>query len=114
MASSATAVAMVAMDAPAERRAEALAGMFLAGYIGLSLPVVALGVMTQYLSARLSLLIFTAVLTLGVALVTPRLLLGGSENPSSGTPLSPKRRMRAARNRSHPSRPTHPSNRSPR
>ena len=54
-------VAMVAMDAPPERRAEALAGMFLAGYIGLSLPVVALGVMTQYLSARLSLLIFTGI-----------------------------------------------------
>jgi hypothetical protein len=48
--------------------------MFLAGYVGLSMPVVALGVMTQYLSPRLSLLIFTAVLVAGVALATPRLL----------------------------------------
>jgi MFS family permease len=107
-------VAMVAMDAPADRRAEVLAGMFLAGYIGLSLPVVALGVMTQYLSPRLSLLIFTAVLTLGVVLVTPRLLIGGSGNPTSETPLSPRRQMRGARDRSHALRPTHPSNRSPR
>lgn len=67
-------VAMVAIVAPTERRAEALAGLFLAGYIGLSLPVLGLGVMTQYLSARLSLLIFTAVLVAGVAVATPRLL----------------------------------------
>ena len=86
---------MVAIDAPADRRAEALAGMFLAGYIGLSLPVVALGVMTQYLSARLSLLIFTAVLTLGVALVTPRLLIGGSDRMTSEPPLPPRRNVRA-------------------
>jgi MFS family permease len=107
-------VAMVAMDAPAERRAEALAGMFLAGYLGLSLPVVALGVMTQYLSPRLSLLLFTAVLTLGVALVTPRLLIGGSEPATSQPPLSPGRRARTARIRSHALRLTHSSNRSPR
>jgi MFS family permease len=107
-------VAMVAIDAPAERRAEALAGMFLAGYIGLSLPVVALGVMTQYLSARLSLLLFTAVLTLGVALVTPRLLIGGSGPAGSQPPLSPGRRVRTARIRSHALRLTRSSNRSPR
>lgn len=57
-----------------DRRAEGLAGMFLAGYIGLSLPVVGLGVMTQYLSARLSLLIFTAALVAGIIAATPRLL----------------------------------------
>ena len=43
-------LAMVAQDAPADRRAEALAGMFLAGYVGLSVPVLALGVMTEYMS----------------------------------------------------------------
>jgi MFS family permease len=107
-------VAMVAMDAPAERRAEALAGMFLAGYIGLSLPVVALGVMTQYLSARLSLLLFTAVLTLGVALVTPRLLIGDAEPAALDRPQSSAFRARAARSRSHALHPIHRSNRSPR
>lgn len=72
-------VAMVAAIAPPERRAEAMAGMFLAGYIGLSMPVVGLGVMTQYLSPRLSLLIFTAALIAGIALATPRLLANSEE-----------------------------------
>jgi MFS family permease len=67
-------VTTVAAISPADRRAEGLAGLFLAGYIGLTMPVVGLGVMTQYLSPRLSLLIFTAVLVAGIALATPRLL----------------------------------------
>jgi MFS family permease len=75
-------VTVVSADAPAERRAEALAGLFLAGYVGLSLPVMALGVMTQYLSPRLSLLLFTAVLVSGVAAVVPRLLIVGSDTPA--------------------------------
>ncbi len=89
-------IAMVAMDAPPERRAEALAGMFLAGYVGLSLPVIALGVMTQYMSPRLSLLVFTAALTAGVAIVAPRLL--GSGSPRGGARLStPSRNAALAR-----------------
>jgi MFS family permease len=67
-------VTSVAEIAPTESRAEALAGMFLAGYIGLSLPVLGLGVMTQYLSPRVSLVIFTAVLALAILAATPRLL----------------------------------------
>lgn len=73
-------VTVVAADAPPERRAEALAGLFLAGYVGLSLPVMALGVMTQYLSPRLSLLLFTGALVLGVAAAAPRLLIGGLDD----------------------------------
>lgn len=112
-------VAMVALDAPAERRAEALAGMFLAGYIGLSLPVLALGVMTQYLSPRLSLLLFTAALSLGIAAVTPRLLIGGSGDPGDPEPTAPQpslstRRSPGARIRSHARRPTHSSDRAAR
>ncbi|MGH2860365.1 MAG: MFS transporter [Solirubrobacteraceae bacterium] len=107
-------VAMVALDAPSDRRAETLAGMFLAGYLGLSLPVVALGVMTQYLSARVSLLVFTAVLTLGVALVTPRLLSGGPECTTSQAPQSAGHRARATRVRSHALPPILHSSRSPR
>ena len=57
-----------------ERRAEALAGMFLAGYVGLTVPVVALGVMTQSLTPKLSLLIFAAALALGIVLAAPRLV----------------------------------------
>ena len=67
-------VTSVAELAPPESRAEALAGMFLAGYIGLSVPVLGLGVMTQYLSARVSLVIFTGVLAVAILAATPRLL----------------------------------------
>jgi MFS family permease len=107
-------VAMVALDAPPERRAEALAGMFLAGYIGLSLPVVALGVMTQYLSLRLSLLIFTAVLATGVALVSSRLLIADSGDDLSQPARRPEHRLRGAVSRSQLRRPSHPSDRIPR
>jgi MFS family permease len=64
---------IVAVSDP-QRRAEALAGMFLAGYVGLTLPVVALGIMTQSLSPKLSLLIFAGALALGIALAAPQLL----------------------------------------
>jgi MFS family permease len=67
-------VTSVAAIAPPESRAEALAGMFLAGYIGLSVPVLGLGVMTQYLSPRVSLVIFTGVLAIAILAATPRLL----------------------------------------
>ena len=67
-------ITSVAEIAPPESRAEALAGMFLAGYIGLSVPVLALGVMTQYLSPRVSLVIFTGVLAAAILAATPRLL----------------------------------------
>jgi hypothetical protein len=88
-------MAMVALLAPADRRAEALAGMFLAGYIGLSLPVVALGVMTQYLSLRVSLLSFAAALSVGMALVTPRLLIADAGD--AGSEQRPGSRRRLAR-----------------
>jgi MFS family permease len=67
-------VTSVAEIATPDSRAEALAGMFLAGYIGLSLPVVGLGVMTQYLSARVSLVIFAGALAAAILAATPRLL----------------------------------------
>jgi len=107
-------VAMVALDAPAERRAEALAGMFLAGYIGLSLPVVALGVMTQYLSLRLSLLIFTAVLAAGVMLVYSRLLIADAGDDLAQPARRSPHHLRGAALRSQLRRPSHPSDRIPR
>lgn len=107
-------VTMVVTDAPAELRAEALAGLFLAGYVGLSVPVLALGVMTQYLSLRLSLLLFTAALALGVAAVTRRLLLGDSEPGHTQTARSPERRAPAARPRIRAPHHTRLSDRSPR
>lgn len=58
-----------------EQRAEALAGVFLTGYLGLSVPVIALGALTQELAADVSLTLFAAVIALGVLGVAA--LLGG-------------------------------------
>lgn len=62
--------------APPERRAETLAGMFLAGYVGLALPVVGLGVLTQYASAKVGLLVFGAVLATAALAAMPAVLRG--------------------------------------
>ena len=62
--------------APREARAEALATFFLAAYLGLSGPIVGLGVATQYVSARVSLLGFAGVLVLALVAAAP-VLVGG-------------------------------------
>jgi MFS family permease len=53
------------------RRAEAVAGFFLAAYIGLAGPVIGLGALTQIASTRVSLLVFSGLLALGIFAVTP-------------------------------------------
>jgi MFS family permease len=63
-------------------RAEALAGLFLAGYAGLSVPVIGLGVLTLSLQPKVSLLLFAALLALGVLAAAPMLL----ERRGSGVP----------------------------
>jgi MFS family permease len=68
------AVSTVIDIAPVQARGEALAGLFLASYIGLAVPVVGLGIATQYMSAQVALLIFAAALLAGLGAVT-RLLL---------------------------------------
>lgn len=60
--------------APPQARGEALAGLFLAAYLGLAVPVVALGVATQLLSARTAVSGFAAVLAAAGALVSGPLL----------------------------------------
>ncbi|MDQ8043202.1 MAG: MFS transporter [Solirubrobacteraceae bacterium] len=69
------AIATVVGVATEDRRAEALAGVFLAGYLGISAPVVGLGLITQWLSASTSLTIFAGLLVAG-ALVAARPLVG--------------------------------------
>jgi membrane protein implicated in regulation of membrane protease activity len=44
-----------------------LAGFFLGAYIGLSVPVVGLGVVTQYVPARDAMLVFSALAALAIA-----------------------------------------------
>jgi MFS family permease len=67
----------VAAIAPPDGRAEALAGLFAAGYAGLSLPVVGVGVALQLVSPRVALLTFAALVIAAMALVAPRLLGDG-------------------------------------
>jgi MFS family permease len=58
---------VAASTAPAGSRAEVLAGFFLGAYIGLSVPVVALGVVTQYVPARDAMLVFAALAAAAIA-----------------------------------------------
>lgn len=73
----------VAAIAPPKRRAGEFAGMVPAGDVGLSMPVVGLEVTTQYLSPRLTLLIFTAVLVARIVLMAPRLLADSDDGPAT-------------------------------
>jgi MFS family permease len=60
-------LAVAASTAPAGSRAEVLAGFFLGAYVGLSLPVVGLGVATQYIPARDAMLVFAALAAVAIA-----------------------------------------------
>jgi MFS family permease len=68
------AIARIAEISCAEHRAEALAGLFLAAYLGLAGPVVGLGALTQFASTRVSVLVFAALLALAILAATPALL----------------------------------------
>jgi MFS family permease len=54
--------------APPHARAEVLAGYFLGAYIGLSVPVIGLGVATQYVPAREVMLVFVAIVAVAIVL----------------------------------------------
>jgi hypothetical protein len=60
--------------APEDGRAEALAGLFLGGYIGLAVPIIGLGVTLQLTTPRVGLLGFAVALT-ALAAVAARTLL---------------------------------------
>src|SRR5947209_7510292 len=64
-----------------EHRAEALAGLFLAAYLGLTGPVIGLGALTQIASARVSLLVFSGLLALGIFAAAPALLGSRGRGP---------------------------------
>jgi MFS family permease len=64
-------VAEVSTDA---HRAEALAGLFLAAYLGLAGPVIGLGALTQIASTRVSMLVFAGLLSAGIIAAAPALL----------------------------------------
>jgi MFS family permease len=70
-------------------RAEALAGLFLAAYLGLAGPVIGLGALTQITSARVSLLLFSGLLALGIFAAAPTLLGGRGRGPRISTQPQP-------------------------
>jgi len=69
-------VSTVISIAPPQARGEALAGLFLAAYLGLAVPVLGLGLATQLVSTQAAVLGFAAVLLIVVALVSRRLRAG--------------------------------------
>jgi MFS family permease len=69
-----------------QHRAEALAGLFLAAYLGLAGPVIGLGALTQIASTRVSLLVFSGLLALGILAASPSLLGWRAGHPSSQPP----------------------------
>jgi len=78
-------ISTVISIAPPRARGEALAGLFLAAYVGLTVPVLGLGIATQLVSARSAVLGFAAVLLAVVGVVARRLRAGRpGRNPAPG------------------------------
>jgi MFS family permease len=72
----------------AATRAEIIAGFFLASYIGISVPVVGLGILVQVVALKVALLVFVAALLIGIA-SSARILLGGQRNAKQhATPVA--------------------------
>jgi MFS family permease len=61
------ALVTAAATAPAGSRAEVLAGFFLGAYVGLSIPVVVLGLATTYFPARNVMLVFVVLVAVAIA-----------------------------------------------
>jgi MFS family permease len=61
------ALVTAASTAPQGSRAEVLAGFFLGAYVGLSIPVIGLGIATTYVSARDAMLVFVVLAALSIA-----------------------------------------------
>jgi MFS family permease len=88
------ALAAAGSAAPSESRAEVLAGFFLGAYIGLSVPVLGLGVATQFVPGRDAMLAFVAIIAVAVLFCTRAVL---AELPGDGearTTLQPHSRGR--------------------
>jgi MFS family permease len=83
-------LSIVISGSKADDRAGALATFFIAGYAGVSLPVIGLGVALQHLSPRVSLLIFGLGVAVGILAATPILVrpqtTGGSSRSDQAIP----------------------------
>ena len=86
------AIGAVSEVSSAEHRAEALAGLYLAAYLGLAGPVIGLGALTQIASTRVSLLVFAGLLALAILAAAPALLgRGGTPHPRNSSPPTSER-----------------------
>jgi MFS family permease len=74
--------------APAGSRAEVLAGFFLGAYVGLSIPIVGLGIATMYTPARDVMLVFVAVAVAAIV-ASVRALTRGHRQPDPVAPSPP-------------------------
>jgi hypothetical protein len=74
--------------APAESRAEVLAGFFLGAYIGLSVPVIGLGIATTYAPARDAMLVFVVLVGIAVAISVRAVVHHSQTRQSSSNRLS--------------------------
>lgn len=82
-------LSVVLSTSTADDRAGAVATFFIAGYAGLSLPVLGAGIALQHLSPRVTLLIFGVAVGLGILAATP-VLVRPLENARGGpSPHSP-------------------------
>lgn len=68
------AVTTIVRIAVPEKRGEALSGLFLAAYCGLIIPVLGVGIATQYVTAKSALIGFSGVLVIVCAAAGPKLL----------------------------------------
>ncbi|QGN58817.1 MFS transporter [Nostocoides sp. HKS02] len=90
------ALTVAGSSAPRGARAEVLAGYFLGAYVGLSVPVLALGVATQFVAARYTMLAF--VLLVSVALViSARMVLLLTEREGHRTSTAAGGELRSSR-----------------
>ncbi|HEX4108679.1 MAG TPA: MFS transporter [Solirubrobacteraceae bacterium] len=102
-----SAIATASEAAAEEHRAEALAGIFLAAYLGLSVPVIGIGALTQIASVRVSLLVFAGLLAAGILAAAPSLLgRRGGRPTSQPQPASAERSNHVPhRTQDNPARP---------
>jgi MFS family permease len=74
------ALAAAGTTAPPGARAEVLAGFFLGAYVGLSVPVVALGIATQYVAPRDAMLVFVVLVSIAVV-ASVRAVMATADRP---------------------------------
>jgi MFS family permease len=72
---------LVIANSDTDDRAAALATFFVAGYAGLSVPVIGLGIALQHLSPRVTLLTFGLAVGLGMLAASPALVRAPDTNP---------------------------------